>query len=262
MSASAPRDPLQYELFGETARTGAQPGSQRRFVHRLGAFDYELRRSARKSIGIRIDDTMVRVSAPRWVSIGQVEQVLADKADWVRKQLQLRESRLREQAVQRIDWGDGARLPWLGGTLLLRLGQPVARPRLSECGGSLLLALPPGCAPELLREHTERWMRAQARRHLGGVAEEFARRLGVHLRSVALSSARTRWGSASADGRLRLHWRLMHLPPPIVDYVVAHEVAHLREMNHGPRFWATVAQLYPDWQRARDTLRRSVLPRW
>ena len=71
----------------------------------------------------------------------------------------------------------------------------------------------------------------------------------------ALSSARTRWGSCAADGSIRLNWRLMHFPVEIIDYVVAHELAHLREMNHGPRFWSAVGELFPDWKRAREWLR-------
>ncbi len=252
--------PLQYELFGADARPPR--GAARRFAQGERAFDYELRRSARRSIGIRIDDAAVRVSAPRWVSLAQIDQVLSDKADWVLRQLHLREQRLREQRRQRIEWGDGCRLPWRGGELVLRLGQPVRGAQLDADGGCLLLPLAPGCAPDLLRAHTERWMREQARQHLSARAEDFAQRLGVGLRAVALSSARTRWGSASSDGQLRLHWRLLHLPQPLIDYVVAHEVAHLREMNHGPRFWATVGELFPGWQQARADLRRCVFALW
>jgi hypothetical protein len=75
---------------------------------------------------------------------------------------------------------------------------------------------------------------------------------------VRLSSARTRWGSCSSRSGIRLHWRLIHLPPALIDYVVAHEVAHLLEMNHSPRFWAVVERLYPDWRAARADLRKAA----
>jgi predicted metal-dependent hydrolase len=71
-----------------------------------------------------------------------------------------------------------------------------------------------------------------------------------------LSSARTRWGSCGPDGAIRLNWRLVHFPQQIIDYVVAHELAHLRELNHSPRFWDTVGQLFPDFDRARQWLRQ------
>ena len=253
----------QFDLFDPAqASPDAPPRSPRRFVHGSASFSYELQRATRRSVGIRIDDAGVHVSAPRWVSVGQVEQVLADKADWVLRQLRLREQRLQEQQRLRIEWSDGASLPYLGGSLLLRLGQPVRHPTLRDDAGELLLPLAAGSAAQLLREHTEAWMREQARGLFSERARELAGRLGVELRSVGLSSARTRWGSASADGRIRLHWRLLHFAPDIIEYVIAHEVAHLREMNHGPRFWAAVGEVYPAWREARATLRKSVLPPW
>jgi len=82
--------------------------------------------------------------------------------------------------------------------------------------------------------------------------------------ALALSSARTRWGSCSAQGGIRLNWRLIHLPPAIVDYVVVHELAHLRHMNHGPRFWALVESVCPEYRALRAELRRLAahLPHW
>lgn len=254
---------LQFDLFAPPeASPDAGARARRRFAHGTASFDYELQRASRKSVGIRIDDTGVRVSAPRWVSVGQVEQVLADKADWVLQQLRLREQRLREQQRLRIDWTDGAGLPYLGARLVLRLGQPVPQTTLCADASELLLPLAAGCAAQVVREHAEAWMREQARSLFNARAREFAERLGVRVSAVGLSSARTRWGSASADGRIRLHWRLLHFAPDIVDYVVAHEVAHLREMNHSPRFWATVGELCPGWRGARLALRNSVLPPW
>jgi len=96
----------------------------------------------------------------------------------------------------------------------------------------------------------------------GGSADpvNFAGRLGVRVRRLSLSSAQTRWGSASADGSIRLHWRLIHFALPIIDYVVAHELAHLREMNHSPAFWDVVRSVVPDYERHRGALKDDVLP--
>ena len=81
---------------------------------------------------------------------------------------------------------------------------------------------------------------------------------------LALSAARTRWGSCSSKTGIRLNWRLLHFSPHVVDYVVAHELAHLREMNHSPRFWAVVAQLCPNFKTTRDELKRlaAQCPQW
>jgi predicted metal-dependent hydrolase len=78
----------------------------------------------------------------------------------------------------------------------------------------------------------------------------------------SLTSARTRWGSCSPGGHVRLNWRLIHCPIPVIDYVIAHELAHLEELNHGPRFWARVEVLYPDWRRERKILRGYRLDGW
>jgi predicted metal-dependent hydrolase len=88
----------------------------------------------------------------------------------------------------------------------------------------------------------------------------FAERLGVRMTRLSLSSAATRWGSASADGRIRLNWRLVHFATPVIDYVVTHELAHLREMNHSPAFWAVVRTALPGYEQARGALRHEVLP--
>jgi len=103
-------------------------------------------------------------------------------------------------------------------------------------------------------------MRQHARSHFSARVQHYAERLQVRVTRIALSSARTRWGSASVDGSIRLHWRLIHFSPTIIDYVVAHELAHLHEMNHSPRFWAVVRSVMPEYEHAREQLRHVILP--
>jgi predicted metal-dependent hydrolase len=100
-----------------------------------------------------------------------------------------------------------------------------------------------------------RALRARAIDWFRGRVEEYCHRLGLSMPEVRLSAARTRWGSCSSRSGIRLHWRLIHLEPALIDYVVAHEVAHLLEMNHSPRFWSVVERLFPGWQDARRRLR-------
>jgi hypothetical protein len=89
-------------------------------------------------------------------------------------------------------------------------------------------------------------------------AAHFARVLDVRVHSIRLSNARTRWGTCHPDGRVRLNWRLIQAPPALVDYVVVHELAHLREPNHSPRFWTWVAGVLPDYKERRQALRRDA----
>ena len=99
------------------------------------------------------------------------------------------------------------------------------------------------------------WLQGEAKRLFGERLAIYAEKLGVNYRAYALSSAATRWGSCSSDGKIRLNWRLIHFPLSIIDYVVAHELAHLREMNHSPRFWETVESIFPEFREARQTLK-------
>jgi predicted metal-dependent hydrolase len=110
----------------------------------------------------------------------------------------------------------------------------------------------------------EKALRERARALFAERLAHYAGRLAHPLPALALSAARTRWGSCSTRSGIRLNWRLIHFPRDIVDYVVAHEVAHLREMNHSARFWALVGQLFPDYAQARRTLKELAAdcPHW
>ncbi len=258
-------EPAQLALFGEhagaptEAATPPAPGL-RRFDDGRHGFDYRLVRASRRSVGIRVGDDGVAVRAPRWVTLQQVHAVLAEKAAWIDRQLNARAQRQRALAATQIAWREGGGFPYLGRQLTLRVGAAVATAQLRDT--DLLLPLPAGCEGERVRDSAQAWMQREARALFDARCAHFARQLGVRVRAVRLSSAATRWGSATACGTIRLHWRLLHFSPAVIDYVVAHEVAHLREMNHGPEFWETVEELFPPWRDARSELRRSLLPPW
>ena len=102
----------------------------------------------------------------------------------------------------------------------------------------------------------------QAKRIFTERLDHFAPRLQVQWQRLSLSSASTRWGTASADGAIRLNWRLVHFKMDVIDYVVAHELSHLRVMNHSPQFWETVGTVVPDYAQRRRMLKEDSLPRW
>lgn len=223
---------------------------------RLGdqVVEYELRRSHRRTIGFAVDGTGLAVTAPKWVAEAEIESALRDRGEWVlRKLAEWRELSTRK-ARHEIRWEHGAPLPFLGQTLALEL-DPAHRGPVIRRDDRLRVGLPPGADPGEVRDGVQRWLQREARALFGQRIGHFSERLGIAPRRWALSSARTRWGSCGADGSIRLNWRLMHFPPEIVDYVVCHELAHLKELNHGPGFWNEVARLYPDHERAREWLR-------
>ena len=111
------------------------------------------------------------------------------------------------------------------------------------------------CLDQRLKDRVQGWLQSEAKRVFADRLAFYSEKLGVQFSSFALSSASTQWGSCTADGRIRLNWRLMHFALPNIDYVVAHELSHLREMNHGPQFWTTVQSVLPEFEIARKALR-------
>lgn len=218
--------------------------------------DYRLLRSKRRTIGFLIDDDGLRVTAPRWVTVAEIENAITEKRAWIFKKI----NEQRERSVRRLqppmEWRDGARLPYLGTEIVVRIADAAANgTRFDAATRELHVSLPASATEQQLKDRVQGWLQAEAKRVFAERLSLYAAKLGVEFKSFALSSASTQWGSCTADGRIRLNWRLMHFALPNIDYVVAHELSHLREMNHGPQFWATVQSLLPEFETARKALR-------
>jgi predicted metal-dependent hydrolase len=230
--------------------------------------NYEFRRGKRRSIGFAVGPEGLTVSAPRWVAQGEVNQALQEKSGWILRKLHEQQQRAQRLAQARVDWADGVGIPFLGETVIVVLDPRVSGAQLNTAADALPgvprltlhLGLPQHAAPEQIRDVVQSWLQRQARRIFDERCRQFAQALGVQVTRLALSAAATRWGSATAGGVIRLNWRLVHFGLPVIDYVVTHELAHLREMNHSPAFWDVVRSVMPDYQRARNRLRDEVLP--
>ncbi len=234
-------------------------------THRVG---YALRRARRRSIGFVVSTDGLAVSAPRWVSIGEIESALQAKAAWILRKLHEQRERARRVESARVEWRDGTSLPYLGDTVIL-----VLDPRVDGCvlntaadalpgvpRMTLHVGLPQQASAEQIRDVVQSWLQRQAEQVFLERCAHFAGALGVTVKRLRLSAAQTRWGSASADGSIRLNWRLVHFGLKIIDYVVAHELAHLREMNHSPAFWDVVRSVVPDFESVRGALRDETVP--
>ena len=224
---------------------------------------YAFARSRRRTIGFVVGVEGLAVRAPKWVTLKDIDAAVAEKGRWILAKLaEQREQSLRT-AEARVVWEDGAQLPYLGRPVTLRLdsrhglaeGEVVLDAAEPRC---LHVGLPRDAVEERVRDAVHSWLQREARRIFADRAAHFSARLGVRVTRLSLSSAKTRWGSANANGSVRLNWRLVHHPLPTIDYVVAHELAHLREMNHGPRFWDVVASVVPDYEAARNRLRHDA----
>lgn len=221
--------------------------------------NYSLRRSKRKTIGFQIDDRGLTISAPRWVPLREIESAIHEKNRWiVEKQAEWRKfERARARSAPR--YADGGHIRLLGRRVTIRTNPYTDRYKRTHfllAGEELWVAGPSVCDGDWLEAKVTGWMKQQARALFELRIAPFAERLGRQPSQWALSSARSRWGSCSRDGKILLSWRLIHFPMHIVDYVIAHEIAHLKEMNHGPRFWSTLERILPDYHHAKDELHR------
>lgn len=216
---------------------------------------YALKRSARRSIGFAIDSTGLTITAPRWVTLADIETAITEKQRWIFTKLIEWQTRVEQRALPKVDWKDGAEVPYLGQPVRVTLGSPQGTLTFSATDSALQVPLPLQADPQQIKDRVQGWLQNEAKRVFGERLAIYAEKLGVNYRAYALSSAATRWGSCSSDGKIRLNWRLIHFPLSIIDYVVAHELAHLREMNHSPRFWQTVESIFPEFREARQTLK-------
>lgn len=231
-----------------------KPVDPPRQIELLGrSVPYTLRRSRRRTIGLAIDHRGLRVGAPNAARLADIEALLLKHGQWVINKLDSWQGKAPQTPLEITD---GMRLPWLGESLEVRLAATAGRRSLAIWSGdrrSLTLCLAPATEAHAFLRQT---LQHEAGRVLGERLASLADRYGVALPPLGLSSARTRWGSCSVSGAIRLNWRLLFMPLPVIDYVVAHELAHLKQMNHSPRFWSEVQQLCPEWPERRAQLRQ------
>jgi len=232
------------------ADTPAQLATRHQF--RLGAqrIEYTLKRSRRRrSITFTIDEDGLRVGAPWRATQRHIESLLGSHALWIDRKLAEWQARRRRPFI------------WEAGTSIMMLGEPLtlawdpARLLTGRDGDRLCVAADTR-DPTVLAARVVAWLRDAAQAWFEQRAACYAPALEVQVAAIRLSNAKTRWGTCHPDGRVHLNWRLIQMPPALIDYVVVHELAHLREPNHSPRFWRWVASILPDYEQRRVALRR------
>jgi predicted metal-dependent hydrolase len=241
------------------AATLTHPRANRETVLEGMRVSYLFQRVRRRSIGFVVGPDGLEVRAPKWVTLKEVELGLQERGEWVLRKWA--EVQTRQKNIRQIEWTDGACLDYLGQAIRLRLSPEIGRSELHE-GVELKLALPLNAEASQIRDAVQAWLMREARDLFELRLNFFAPQMGVQWRKLSLSNAGSRWGSARIDGAIRLNWRLIHLKPDAIDYVVVHELAHLREMNHSPAFWKVVAEILPDHVERRKALQKENLANW
>jgi predicted metal-dependent hydrolase len=277
-----------HQGFGDqTGNIFCHPKATRETRLRDMRVNYLFKRGKRRTIGFVVGPDGLEVSAPKWVPLYEVEAAIQEKSDWiVRKLGETRERQKRLDGTQ-IVWQDGAAFPLLGHTVIVTLdpshGFHAVGGGLKSNGVEVILqhdtnnlaqvlaeasdlrlhiGLPKTASPQQIRDAVQAWLMRQAKLLFTHRMNRMAAQLQVQWHKLTLSNAGTRWGSARLDGSIRLHWRLIHFKLPVIDYVVAHELSHLRVMNHSPRFWDTVRTVVPDFDVLRNQLKDEAIPRW
>ncbi len=242
------RGPSQLELpLAPGPRVVSAPG------HTLidgRTIDYVVRRSRRRrSISLTIDESGLRVGAPWTAAQRDIESMLRRHARWIARKLE--EWNDRRPAPRH--WRTGETIVVLGAPLTLALAPQACAPRVDNATLTVGTA---AMAPREIESAVMAWLKQRAVEHYTQRAAHYAAELGVGAPDIRLSAARTRWGSCHANGRVRINWRLIQCPPHLVDYVIVHELAHLRHMNHSSRFWNAVGGVLADYAERRAELRR------
>ena len=229
-------------------------GKLRRIVLGGRNIDYRLVRARRRTIGMQVDLDGLTVRAPRWVSLGEIESALAERSGWILRTLD--EWRTRRRDVFPREWKTGAPIYYRGAELSLALF-PARKKAIRHDMFDLTVLHPATQDERKVSTFVTHWLKDEALRLLAPRVTLFAREVAPQTPPVKLSNAKSEWGSCNQRGEIRLNWRLVQLPDELADYVVAHEVAHLLELNHSPRFWAVVERLMPG-----HGLRRRALEEW
>jgi predicted metal-dependent hydrolase len=241
------------DIFGgkPKERPPRDEGQLRRITLAGHSVDYRLVRARRRSIGMQVGLSGLSVRAPRYVSIREIETALTERDAWILRSLD--EWRARRRDVFPRAWKSGAPILYQGRELTLALHP--ARKRAVAADLINLSVLHPDPADERgVEALVTRWLRDEAVRLLAPRVAETAARVVAAPPTLKLSNARSEWGSCNQHGVIRLSWRLVQLPPELASYVVAHEVAHLVEMNHSKQFWCLVESLHPGHAEARRAL--------
>jgi len=212
---------------------------------------YQLERRQRRTVGLKITADGLIVHAPKRISQTLLESLIAQKADWIQKKLSAR----NENKLPALQWQDGEQLLLLGNTVTLAVKHDARSRAVNHQPGLLALAMPNHDDESAVSRKVLQWYKKQALTDFARRLEIFSARLGVALPKLLISNARTRWGSCNSKREVRLNWRLLQAPPHLINYVICHELAHLKEMNHSARFWAVVASIYPDYKAAEKELK-------
>ncbi len=208
--------------------------------------------SNRKTIALQINENAeLIVRAPHYVSLKKINSFIDEKRDWLEKTINKAEQ--RKKALQsNKEFRDGKTVMFLGKEYQVQLNGKTKNIEFSE----YTIQFPFGKI-EYADEYLTKWYKKQAKEIITLRIKDYAKALGLSFSKIGITSAKKRWGSCNSKGNINFSYRLVMTPPVIIDYVIVHELMHLKEMNHSPRFWAKVGQVIPDYKLRRKWLKEN-----
>lgn len=228
-------------------------------VLQAGAITATLIRSKlRKSLGIYIHQGKVTVRAPMHESLHNIQQFFQHKQSWIQSHLQ-RQLQIEQKAQHSFLAGD--RFLWLDNELILatQQGRPA---KVESCNNTLHVVCARPHDPRNVRRQIETWYKTQALQYLQQRCEVFSKILNLHPQSISVRRYKTRWGSCNHRGELQFNWLIMMAPAAVVDYLVVHELCHLKHFNHSAKFWQLVSTTLPHYANCRQWLKQQSQLAW
>lgn len=219
--------------------------------------EYTLQRSARRrTIEIQVRPESIRVLAPSRVAQRRIDSFVVEKTDWIRARQQELLQRLPSLSPP-VVLDQGSQLLWLGKRFKLRVSDAQPQTYVQLSSDEITLALSRRIRKprsEAIVGQLERWFRDQALQFFQQRVNYWSELMGVVPSTVVVRSYRRKWGCCNSRGVVSFNWLLIMAPLTIIDYVIIHELSHLREMNHSSRFWLEVEKFYPDYSQAKNWL--------
>jgi predicted metal-dependent hydrolase len=220
------------------------------------AVPWALKRTRRKTVGMSVGEGMIQVNAPKWVPVSDIEFILREKSKWLLARLaewhQCDQARLHPQE----QWRHGANIQYLGKPIQILLVPELKKNQWDDFRKELQLALPSTASLEQVRDSVHAWLQSQAKSLFAQRLKSLSEASGRTYARFSLSNAKGRWGSCTEDGHIRLNWRLIHFGQDVIDYVIAHELAHTHTMDHSKTFWSEVADILPNYEEGKTVLKK------
>jgi len=209
----------------------------------------KITRSKRKSIGLEItQDALLIVRAPLLTSIQTIQKIVAEKKDWIQRKKNKIKNRISESPPKKFVTGE--KFWYLGKQYHLIVGEKFKQPFRLQNEFQLSLRYQKNA-----KEVITNWYKRMARKKIGERVRFYYALTGLKYNQIKINSAKTRWGSCTYEGNLNFTWRLVMAPEEVLDYVVVHEMVHLKEKNHAKMFWDKVEKIMPEYREHKKWLK-------